>query len=69
MSRPLTTVGSELRERTGSLLTHTGAALRRVPRAAWICALVAFLNAACWSLITPPFQVTVSRSTSPTCSS
>jgi len=69
MSRPLTTVGSELRERTGSLLTQTGAALRRVPRAAWICALVAFLNAACWSLITPPFQVTVSRSTSPTCSS
>jgi Predicted membrane protein (DUF2142) len=32
--------------------------LRRVPRAAWICALVACLNAACWSIITPPFQVT-----------
>jgi 4-amino-4-deoxy-L-arabinose transferase-like glycosyltransferase len=32
-------------------------ALRRVPRAAWGCALVAFLNAACWSLISPPFQV------------
>jgi Predicted membrane protein (DUF2142) len=31
--------------------------LRRVPRAAWICALIACLNAACWSLITPPFQV------------
>jgi 4-amino-4-deoxy-L-arabinose transferase-like glycosyltransferase len=30
---------------------------RRVPRAAWICALVASLNAACWSFITPPFQV------------
>lgn len=29
----------------------------RVPRAAWICALVACLNAACWSVITPPFQV------------
>jgi 4-amino-4-deoxy-L-arabinose transferase-like glycosyltransferase len=26
-------------------------------RAAWVCALVAFLNAACWSLLTPPFQV------------
>ena len=32
--------------------------LRKVPTAAWICALVAFLNAACWSLITPPFQIT-----------
>ena len=32
-------------------------ALRRVPGAAWVCALVAFLNAACWSVITPPFQV------------
>jgi hypothetical protein len=32
--------------------------LRRIPRAAWICALVACLNAACWSIITPPFQVT-----------
>jgi hypothetical protein len=31
--------------------------LRRVPRAAWICALIACLNAVSWSLITPPFQV------------
>jgi 4-amino-4-deoxy-L-arabinose transferase-like glycosyltransferase len=31
--------------------------LGRVPREAWICALVACLNAACWSFITPPFQV------------
>jgi 4-amino-4-deoxy-L-arabinose transferase-like glycosyltransferase len=30
---------------------------RRVPRAAWIVALVATLNAAAWSLITPVFQV------------
>jgi predicted membrane protein DUF2142 len=30
--------------------------LRRLPRAAWICALVAFLNAACWSVISPPFE-------------
>ena len=29
---------------------------RRVPRAAWMCALIAFLNATAWSLITPPFQ-------------
>lgn len=32
------------------------AALRRVPRAAWICALVACLNALSWSIVTPPFQ-------------
>jgi hypothetical protein len=29
---------------------------RRIPRAAWICALVACLNAACWSIVTPAFQ-------------
>ncbi len=29
----------------------------RLPRAAWICAAVACLNATCWSIITPPFQV------------
>jgi 4-amino-4-deoxy-L-arabinose transferase-like glycosyltransferase len=32
-------------------------ATRRVPLAAWICAAVAVLNAFCWSIITPPFQV------------
>jgi 4-amino-4-deoxy-L-arabinose transferase-like glycosyltransferase len=32
--------------------------LAGVPAAARVCALLAFLNAACWSLITPPFQVT-----------
>jgi predicted membrane protein DUF2142 len=31
--------------------------LRRVPLAAWLCALVACLNAVAWSVITPPFQV------------
>jgi hypothetical protein len=31
-------------------------ALGRLPRAAWICALIALLNAAAWSLIVPPFQ-------------
>lgn len=30
--------------------------MRRPPAAAWICALIAFLNAAAWSVITPPFQ-------------
>ncbi len=29
---------------------------RRVPAAAWMCALIAFLNAFAWSIITPPFQ-------------
>jgi 4-amino-4-deoxy-L-arabinose transferase-like glycosyltransferase len=29
---------------------------RRVPAAAWLCALVAVLNAASWSFVTPPFQ-------------
>jgi hypothetical protein len=29
----------------------------RLPAAAWVCALVAFLNAAAWSIVTPPFQV------------
>jgi hypothetical protein len=35
-----------------------GNMLRRVPRAAWICALVACLNAICWSIVTPPFELT-----------
>ncbi len=32
------------------------AALRRVPRAAWVCASVALLNATAWSLVVPPFE-------------
>jgi 4-amino-4-deoxy-L-arabinose transferase-like glycosyltransferase len=31
--------------------------LARVPHGAWICALIACLNAASWSVLTPPFQV------------
>jgi Predicted membrane protein (DUF2142) len=38
------------------LLGTPGRVLRRVPRAAWACALIATLSAACWSLLTPPFQ-------------
>jgi hypothetical protein len=41
------------RARTGKVRP----ALSRVPAAAWTCALVACLNAVCWSLLTPPFQV------------
>ncbi|HEX3518320.1 MAG TPA: DUF2142 domain-containing protein [Solirubrobacteraceae bacterium] len=32
-------------------------AYARVPTTAWICALVAFLNAVSWSILSPPFQV------------
>lgn len=32
-------------------------ALRRLPLAAWVCALVAIVNAVCWSVISPPFQL------------
>ena len=39
-----------------ALLDRRTRALRRVPRAAWTCALVGCLSAACWTLITPPFQ-------------
>jgi hypothetical protein len=35
-----------------------GRLVHRLPAAAWLCALVALLNAVCWSLISPPFQVT-----------
>lgn len=38
-----------------SLTAAARGALARVPTAAWACALVAFLNAVSWSLITPPF--------------
>jgi 4-amino-4-deoxy-L-arabinose transferase-like glycosyltransferase len=41
----------------GDALRRTLAVARRVPAAAWLCALVACLNAATWSVISPPFQV------------
>jgi Predicted membrane protein (DUF2142) len=41
-----------------SVLLRARASLRRVPRAAWLCAAVAVINAVCWSILTPPFQVT-----------
>ncbi|HEV3094713.1 MAG TPA: DUF2142 domain-containing protein [Solirubrobacteraceae bacterium] len=40
-----------------SLLARCRGALAAIPVAARVCALVAFLNAVCWSLIVPPFQV------------
>jgi 4-amino-4-deoxy-L-arabinose transferase-like glycosyltransferase len=47
--RPATQAGRYLRRIPG--------VLRRVPRAAWICTLIACLNAVCWGFVTPPFQV------------
>jgi 4-amino-4-deoxy-L-arabinose transferase-like glycosyltransferase len=38
-----------------SLVLRSRRALGRIPRAAWVCALLAVLNAVCWSLVTPPF--------------
>jgi hypothetical protein len=40
----------------GGPVAAARAAVRRVPTAAWLCALIAFLNAGAWSLIMPPFQ-------------
>ena len=37
-------------------LATTRTVLARIPTAAWLCAIVAGLSAACWSLITPAFQ-------------
>jgi hypothetical protein len=53
---------SNRRKRVGmpkmyGLLPRTREGIRQIPRAAWICALVACINAVCWSIITPPFQV------------
>jgi 4-amino-4-deoxy-L-arabinose transferase-like glycosyltransferase len=31
--------------------------LARIPFTAWVCAAVACLNASCWSIISPPFEV------------
>ena len=44
-------------ERTPGAQSGFLALARRVPVAAWACALIACLNAVCWSLLSPPFQV------------
>jgi hypothetical protein len=38
-------------------LRRVRSALRGVPLAAWLCALVAFANATAWALITPPLEI------------
>jgi 4-amino-4-deoxy-L-arabinose transferase-like glycosyltransferase len=45
--------GTRRRRSRAGLLSR----LAGVPKAAWLCALVAFLSAASWSFITPAFQV------------
>jgi 4-amino-4-deoxy-L-arabinose transferase-like glycosyltransferase len=46
---------SPSRGASAALLSRSRGALARIPTAAWVCALLAFVNAACWSVITPPF--------------
>jgi hypothetical protein len=41
---------------SGGARPAAAALLRRVPAAAWTCALIALLNATAWSLVVPPFQ-------------
>jgi hypothetical protein len=41
---------------TLSLVAASRKALARIPVAARVCALLAFLNAVCWAQITPPLQ-------------
>jgi Predicted membrane protein (DUF2142) len=67
MSRrsPISTAGSPIRTRpkvshqpsNTSPLARLWSSLGLIPRTAWICALIACLNAACWSYVSPPFQV------------
>jgi len=42
---------------SATLRSGVGRALGSVPSAAWLCALVAIVNAVAWSVITPPFHV------------
>jgi 4-amino-4-deoxy-L-arabinose transferase-like glycosyltransferase len=49
-------VRARVRRVEGRRSRRATALLRRVPTAAWLCALIALLNAATWSLIVPPFE-------------
>jgi 4-amino-4-deoxy-L-arabinose transferase-like glycosyltransferase len=49
-------VRARVRRVEGKRPTRAGALLGRVPTAAWVCALIALLNAVTWSLIVPPFE-------------
>jgi hypothetical protein len=56
--------GAPPRRGAGALVPQTptrrgpGALARWVPGPAWACAAIAFLSAASWSIVSPPFQVT-----------
>ncbi len=45
------------RAQTGGLVPRLRAAAARVPKAAWVCGAVAWLSAASWGIVMPPFQV------------
>jgi 4-amino-4-deoxy-L-arabinose transferase-like glycosyltransferase len=45
------------RGRVAAALAWLRAGLRRVPRGAWVCALVGLLSATAWSLVTPVFEI------------
>ena len=58
MSTPTTsTAPSTPAARHGGAGRRLSDSVRRIPSAAWVCALVAVLNCVAWSLITPAFQV------------
>lgn len=52
IDEPDLAAASEAKRRLRRLRT----AIERIPSTAWLCALVALVNGAAWSLITPPFQ-------------
>jgi Predicted membrane protein (DUF2142) len=45
-----------MRAAARAALSRTRGTVGRVPRAAWLCAAIAFMNAACWSIVVPPLQ-------------
>ncbi|HZV74334.1 MAG TPA: DUF2142 domain-containing protein [Conexibacter sp.] len=54
LNRPL--AGAAKPQSAGALAQLRGL-LARVPRAAWVCALVGVLNATAWAIVVPAFQV------------
>ncbi|MGN6190251.1 MAG: DUF2142 domain-containing protein [Conexibacter sp.] len=53
----MSTQAAPARARRASVGHRLSAAVRRIPSAAWACALVAVLNCIAWSLIVPVFEV------------
>src|SRR5439155_19887715 len=44
-------------ERAARGVNAAGYAMRRIPRAGRVCFVLAFVNAAVWGIVVPPFQV------------